>query len=119
MRTLLAAAVAVLLAVVCFGPIDGTRPATDNAMPTLKKTAEEETYLKAVEAYQNGAVIYREEMESSYIGWGRAVCAKLDEGKDYELALTYAPGWPQDAFGRSAVTILCPQHVAKLPKLRS
>lgn len=119
MKTLLAVVAAVLVGAVLFLPPDGSRPSTGDMLPTLKRTAEEKSYLNFVESYQNGAVNYDTEMEADYVAWGRAVCKKLDEGATYEVALTYAPGAPQDAFGRGAVTFFCPKYIEKLPKLRS
>lgn len=119
MKTLLAVAAVVVVVAVFVLPPDGTRPSGGNVISTLKKTAEEKSYLNAVETYEGGSVNYNTKMESDYVSWGRTICAKLDEGKEYDAAVTYAPGLPQDAFGRAAVTFLCPAHIAKLPKLRS
>lgn len=119
MKTLLALALAVVVAAVFLLPPDGSRPSTGDLVSTLKKTAEEQSYLNAVEHYDDGAVSYDRKMEGDYISWGKTICAKLDEGKEYDTALTYSPGVPQDAFGRAAVTFFCPKHLDKLPKLRS
>lgn len=119
MKTLIVLAVVAVVLVVLFGPEEGKYSPSGDVVSTLKKTAEEQSYLVAIEHYENGSVNYTRDMEADYIGWGRQICAKLDEGKEYDVALTYSPGVPQDAFGRAAVTFLCSRHISKLPKLRS
>lgn len=119
MKTLLALAAIAVVAAVLLLPPDGQRPSTGDMTSTLVRTAEEKSYLYAVETYENGSVNYHTDMEGDYVSWGRAVCKKLDEGAEYGVAATYAPGVPQDAFARAAATFLCPKHIGKLPKLRS